>query len=180
MDHVKESLRRTSHDGDFIGALIAGMCIGFFLAWTRADDGIDLREFTGFIFLGVCSYEVAALLLPLSKGKHLREVPNWILISIAGSLIYFVAAHLAPSVRYIWQFRESNVVGSVSEEIVEQIITLVMLTVLYSLIALPIVGMIHYISCKVACRGRFNRQRFGISQVGAGILKLRASGRRRV
>jgi len=146
---VKFLFTEKTHIVNFVGAIVSGLCVGFILAWTRSSGGeIYFGIFIKFILLAICSYLVVALLLPQWKGISKRKVPNWVIIAIIGSLINFLSVNIIPDVEYIWRFKDSSVVGYASGAIREEFIKLILSTFIDSLIALPIMGTIHYVGYK--------------------------------
>lgn len=150
MSAIPEAYRESEWHHDLLGAVLAGLCVGFLLAWTRlSGDELNVSEFTRIVVLAVCSYSVVALLIPRWKNRPLRKVPNWVLIAFAGSLVYFLSVNLIPDVRYIWKFRNSGVIGSASEQLQEEVVRLIVSTAVDSLIALLAIGVTRYIGRRV-------------------------------
>lgn len=153
---MKESSVSNSRNADLIGALVAGLVVGSIHAWTRSSGGeIYAPAFISTLLLAVGSYSVVALLLPQWRDGSASKIPNWVLIAVVGSLICFLSINLIPEVQYIWRFKDSSVIGYASGAIVEEMIDFVLSSAIDSLIALPIMGTVHYL----AQRARATRQR---------------------
>src|SRR5947209_11898920 len=106
VNRSEETLPRRIVIADIVGAVLSGLCVGFIVGWTRASgDEIYLRELIRVIFLAVCSYLFVTLLLSRWKGRPLRRAPNWVIIAVGGSLLFFLTVNLIPDVKYIWKFR---------------------------------------------------------------------------
>lgn len=159
---MKETLVSNSRNADLIGALVSGLFVGIIHAWTRSSGGeIYAPAFISTLLLVVGSYSVVALLLPQWRDRPICKIPNWVLIAVVGSLISFLSVNLIPDVQYIWRFKESSVIGYASGAILEEMIDLVLSTAIDSLIALPIMGTVHYL----ARRARTTRRRTTIHTV---------------
>jgi hypothetical protein len=103
--------------------------------------------------LAVFSYALVALLVNLRRRVWLR-IPNWVLIAVVGSTITFLSVNLISDVQSIWRFRNSEVVGYASGAIKEEIIRVIISTMVDSAIALPIMGGVHYIARKIKPKWR--------------------------
>ena len=90
---------------DLLGAIACGYLIGAFQQHT-ADSGQDIPgNFVRCVLLAIGSYSAMALLLPILNLRPLRRVPNWILIVVLGSAIFYICVHLVDTVTYAWEFR---------------------------------------------------------------------------
>ena len=135
---------------DVVGAVLSGLFIGFILGWTRTSGyEIYLPELTRIMLLAVCSYLFATLVVNTWKGRPLKKAPNWVLIAIGGSLLFFLIINLIPDARYIWKFRNSSEIGYASGAIRDEFVRLIVSTVMDSLVALAILGTVHFTTHKL-------------------------------
>ena len=135
---------------DVVGAVLSGLFVGFILGWTRTSgDEVYLHELTRIMLLAVCSYLFATLVVNTWKGRPLKKAPNWVLIAIGGSLLFFLIINLIPDARYLWKFRNSAEIGYASGAMRDEFVRLIMSTVMDSLISLVILGTVHYTAQKL-------------------------------
>jgi hypothetical protein len=145
MDSVKEVDINNSRSVNLVGAIISGLCVGFILAWSRASGEESYApQLVRIMLLAIGSYGVVALLL-IKWNNISALIPNWILIAVLGSLVCFLSINLIPDLEYIWTFRNSAVVGTASSLIQEEIVRLILNTVIDALIAGAIMMLIRYV-----------------------------------
>jgi hypothetical protein len=134
-----------------IGAILSGLCVGFIVGWTRSSgDEVYLRELIRIIFLSICSYLLATVLVGVSRRWSHKRVPNWVFVAGIGSLFFFLAVNLIPDARYIWKFRDSPVIGYASGAMRDEFVRLIVSTTMDSVIALLILGTVHVTAQKLA------------------------------
>jgi len=160
LDSDRETSPTHGAVADVVGAVLSGLFVGFILGWTRTS-GYDayLPELTRIMLLAVCSYLFATLVVNTWKGRPLKKAPNWVLIAIGGSLLFFLIINLIPDARYIWKFRNSAVIEYASGAIRDEFVRLIVSTVMDSLVALVILGTVHYTAQKLKkLRGSFRHR----------------------
>jgi hypothetical protein len=155
MSNIKEETINHRPNANLIGAIIAGVCVGFILAWSRTSgDESYVPELMRITLLAVCSYSAVALLVNQWKRRPLLRIPNWILIAVLGSTVTFLSVNIISDVTSIWRFRNSGVSGSASAAIQEEMIRTIGSTIINSLIALPIMMIVNYIDRALKTRLR--------------------------
>jgi len=146
MSNIKEETINHRPNANLIGAVIAGVCVGFILAWScTSGDESYAPELMRITLLAVCSYSAVALLVNQWKRRPLLRIPNWILIAVLGSTVTFLSVNIISDLTSIWRFRNSGVAGSTFGAIQEEMIRIIGSTIINSLIALPIMAIINYI-----------------------------------
>jgi len=137
---------------DLVGALVCGFLIGAFQQ-RMADSGeFVLSSFMRSVLLGMASYSIVAVLLPAWRSRPFRTLPNWLLIVVLGSGIFYFAIHLIGTLTYAVKFRYTQPELSTSQYVFsylqEFVVGLICVTILDSVLSLPIMGAIHYLGEK--------------------------------
>jgi len=150
MGYIRRRVASVGGSGvDLVGAFVAGLAVGFTIAWLRAfGEEIDVSEFLRIMFLATSSYSMVALLFWRECGLR-RSIPRWVIISIVGSVVTYLSVNLIGAINYIWRFKDSSVIGYATGAIQDEIIDLLLSTIMNSLIALPVIGTIHYAASRV-------------------------------
>jgi hypothetical protein len=134
---------------DLVGALVCGFLIGAFQQRTADSGEFILSSFIRCVLLGIGSYTIVAVLLPIWSARPFRRVPNWLLTVVFGSAIFYFAIHLIDTITYAARFRYTQPELSTSQYVfsyVQQfIVGLLFVTMMDSVLALPIMGAIHYL-----------------------------------
>jgi hypothetical protein len=163
-DRPVKTLPTRSAVENVVGAVLSGLCVGFILGWTRTSGyEVYLPELTRIMLLAVFSYLFVTLVVSTWKSRPLKRAPNWVLIAVGGSLLFFLIINLIPDARYIWKFRNSAVIGYASGAIRDEFVRLIVSTAMDSLVALVILGTVHYTAQKL----KKVRQRSGIAKAAS-------------
>jgi amino acid transporter len=146
---MAEEYRKNYWFIDLLSAIACGYLIGAFQQHT-ANSGQDIPgNFVRCVLLAIGSYSVMALLLPALKSRPLRRIPNWILIVVLGSIVFYFCIHLVDTVTYAWRFRYTQPELSLARYILSYIwefgIGLFFVTIIDSILALPIMAAVHYL-----------------------------------
>lgn len=155
MDNIKVVDVKTGPIANVIGAIAAGLCVGFILAWMRSSgDESYVPQLIRTMLLGICSYLIVALVVNQWKRRPLLRIPNWILIAVLGSTVTFLSVNIVSDLTSMWRFGDSGVAGFAWSEIQEEIIRIIGSTIINSVIALPIMAASHYIGQALNTRSR--------------------------
>jgi tryptophan-rich sensory protein len=137
---------------DFVGALVCGFVVGAFQQRTADSGEFYLDSFVRCVLLAIGSYSIVALLLPLWKSRPFRRVANWLFIIVLGSAIFYFCIHLVDTVTYAIRFRYTQPELRLSQYILSYVqefaFGLIAITIIDSILALPIMGAIHYFGVK--------------------------------
>jgi hypothetical protein len=137
---------------DLLGALVCGFLIGAFQQRTADSGEFFWSSFIRCVLLGMASYSIVALLLLAWRSRPVRRLPNWLLIIVFGSGIFYFAIHLVDTLTYAVKFRYTQPELSTSQYVFsylqEFILGLLFVTVMDSVLALPIMGAIYYLGEK--------------------------------
>lgn len=134
---------------DLLGALACGYLIGAFQQ-KMADSGEYIPEnFYRCVLLAVCSYSLVALLLPTWKSRPLRRVPNWVLILLLGSAIFYFCVHLVDTVTYAIRFRYTQPGLGTAEYVLSYVwdfgVGLFFVSLMDSILASPLMVAVHFL-----------------------------------
>ena len=134
---------------DLVGALVCGFLIGAFQQRTADSGQFILSRFIRSVLLGVGSYAIVAVLLPIWSARPFRRIPNWLLTVVFGSAIFYFAIHLIEDLTYAVKFRYSQPELSTSQYVFSYVqdftVGLLLVTMMDSVLALPFMGAIHYL-----------------------------------
>jgi hypothetical protein len=137
---------------DLVGALVCGFLIGAFQQRSADSGEFILGSFIRCVFLGMTSYSIVAVLLPAWRSRPFRILPNWLLIVVLGSGIFYFAIHLTDTLTYAVKFRYTQPELSLAQYVLSYfqqfIVGLLFVTVMDSILSLPIMGAIHYLGDK--------------------------------
>ncbi len=149
-----EEHRKTYWFVDLLGAFVCGFLVGVeqdFVA--HSGDEISFANFMSTVLLAIGSYSLAALVLPIWKTRPFRKLPDWILILVLGAVVYYFCIHSVGTVTYAWKFRytqpELNTAQYVLSYVWQFSTGLFFVTIIDCLLALPIMGVIHYLGSKL-------------------------------
>ena len=99
-----------------------------------------------------CYGIVAVLLLPW-KSRVIPKVPNWLLVLVLGSIVYYFAIHLVDTVTYAQKFRytqpELNTTQYVLSYVSKFIVGLSLVVIIDCILTLPIMALIHFVGSKL-------------------------------
>jgi hypothetical protein len=137
---------------DLVGALVCGFLIGAFQQRSADSGEFILSSFIRCVLSGMASYSIVAVLLPAWRSRPFRRLPNWLLIVVLGSGIFYFAIHLSDTLTYAVKFRntqpELSLARYVLSYVQQFIVGLLFVTVMDSILSLPIMGAIHYLGEK--------------------------------
>jgi hypothetical protein len=137
---------------DLVGALFCGFLIGAFQQRSADSGEFILSSFIRCVLLGMASYTIVAVLLPAWRSRPFRRLQNWLLIVVLGSGIFYFAIHLSDTLTYAVKFRyrqpELSLARYVLSYVQQFIVGLLFVTVMDSILSLPIMGAIHYLGEK--------------------------------
>ena len=150
---MAEEYRKNYWFIDLFGAIACGYLIGAFQQHT-ADSGEYIQgNFVRCVLLAIGSYSAMALLLPTWRSRPLRRVPNWILIIVLGSAIFYFCIHLVDTLTYAWRFRytlpELSLARYVLSYVWEFGVSLFFVTIVDSILALPVMAGVRYLGSKL-------------------------------
>lgn len=129
---------------NLIAAAIAGLCVGFILAWTRSSgDAFMITSNLRIAITSVLSYSLVALALLLFQ-RTMKTLSALALIAVVGSVTNFVGINLVSDMKYIWTFRNSSIVGSAHGLIVDELFSLGFSTIMDSIIAIAVMLTLRY------------------------------------
>jgi len=83
---------------DLLGAITCGFLVGAFQEISADSDEYIHENFIRCVVLAVGSYSAMALLLPTWKSRPFHRMPNWVLIVVLGSVIFYFCIHLVDTV----------------------------------------------------------------------------------
>lgn len=151
---MSQSIRKFSRSKlriDLIcGAILTGFCVGSILGWSRDSGEFHFSSFVQCVLLAVGSYFLSALLLSIWIRREIPKAPLWVLVTLMGTTFSFFSIVLIPNTISEWGFRRQlaltdNILSILSEKIID----IVLFNMTYGLIALLIMGMIHFTLPKV-------------------------------
>lgn len=150
---MSEESRKNYWIVDLLGAIVCGYAIGAFQQ-NAADSGEYIFEnFVHCVVLAIGSYSVTALLIPIWKARPLRRIPNWVLIVVLGSAIYYFCIHLVDTVTYDLRFRYTHPELSATQYVLSNVwefgVDLLIASIIDSLLALPIMWAVHFLGNKL-------------------------------
>lgn len=157
-DADNSSTETTLHVGwraNFIGASLSGLAVGYVL-WRESLSSYQPRyrvvDYLQSTTIAVACYLAAALLVRwLGRKGWVSRIPRWVLVALAGSImiaIYSVVMHYLMILLHpeLWEFRRGEAVGRIIVEELKPLIGFFLIfTPFYTLFALPIMGVNHYL-----------------------------------
>ena len=139
---------------DFLGILICAFIAGVnqdFAA--HSGDEVSWSNFWHTVFLAIECYGIVAIFLLPWKVRVIPQVPNWLLVLIVGSIVYYFAIHLVDTVTYALKFRytqpELNTTQYVLSYVSDFIVGLSLVVIIDCILTLPIMGLIHFLGSKL-------------------------------
>jgi hypothetical protein len=140
---------------DLLGAVTAGLFIGY-ERQRLADSGEYLPDkILISVLIAGGSYLLAFV---LCNGRKLFKLPSWFLVAVVGSAICFLNLHVIKYAIDNWSYRESDsVVAYLAAQLSHYVVGFFILTPIYSIIALFIIGAAHFIGWLVINYGLSNK-----------------------
>ncbi len=136
---------------DLVGAFACGLLVGAFQQ-RSADSGEFILSSLIRCLLGIASYSIVALVLPTLRTRPHSRLPNWLLIVVLGSGIFYFAIHLIDTLTYAVKFRYMQPELSLAQYVLfylqQFVVGLLFVTIMDSILSLPIMGAIHYLGEK--------------------------------
>ena len=139
---------------DFLGILICAFIAGVkqdFAA--HSGDEVSWTTFWHTVLLAIECYGIVAVLLLPWKSPVIPKVPNWLLVLVLGSIVYYFAIHLVDTVTYAQEFRytqpELNTTQYVLSYVSDFIVGLSLVVIIDCILTLPIMGAIHFLGSKL-------------------------------
>lgn len=146
---MREEHRKSYWYIDLLGAIACGYLIGAFQQHVSDSGEYIPGNFVRCVLLAIGSYSSVALLLPTLKSNPLRRVPNWMLIVLLGSAIFYLCIHLVDTVTYAYTFRYTQPEVSLPRYILSYVWEfgggLFLVTIIDSILALPVMAAVHYL-----------------------------------
>lgn len=139
------SSRPDSYALSLIAAVAAGLTVGLITAHSQASDGeVMLLTYLRLVLVSVCSYVAVQFLMIRRERSQPLRFSKWIVAAVLGSTINFLIVHLPSDLTYIWNFRNSSVIGYASGALKGEIVRLVITVITDSLLALLAMALIRY------------------------------------
>ena len=138
----------------FLGALVCAFIVGVTQDFaSHTGDEVSWSNFWRTVILAIeCYAAVAVLILPW-KSKLIAKVPNWLLVIVLGSIVYYFAIHLVDTVTYAQKFRytqpELNLTYYVFSYVWRFCIGLLFVTIMDCILTLPPMLLIHFVGSKL-------------------------------
>lgn len=136
---------------NLVGASLSGSFIAYEVLWRKSDGPYHYDELLKYVLFAVGSYASAALLVHASRrSKFMRKVPSWILVAVLGSMILvgcFVVSHTVFMLSHPDPWDHEGGVSfpqKILAELQRAVPFVSMFTVIYSLLALPIMAAVYY------------------------------------
>lgn len=127
---------------EIAGALISGLCVGYFAAWVRGSDDLSTNRYVDFMLRAGGSFLVVTLLIPELKGKLTSRIPRWVLITLAGALTSFLSINLVGDLRHIMTYQAESS-SMFATALVGEVGRLLANVMFFSAISLPIMAIFH-------------------------------------
>lgn len=153
MSTTNSALPKDSRAANIVGAIVSGLAIGYFAAWVRESGNMPSGEYAAFMFLAACSYVVVALLMPQTGRGITRRIPRWVLIAVLGAVLTFIAINFVGDLRHISSFQVNSILTFITAAAGE-IERLTVNVLVFSLMALPIMCITHYLGRGLVTPGR--------------------------
>lgn len=139
--NVAEELSANTNRNDLAGAIVAGFAVGVVQSLlTALFRDLSLWTAVRSIVLGVAAYFVVGVLL--QRWWRNRLVPNWLLTSLFGTIV-FVVAWMGPAVINGW-YDPYNIDRSFTDYMLREIEAAGSVVFLLHLVTLPITAIFHY------------------------------------
>ena len=137
---------------DLVGAFACGLLVGAFQQRSADSGEFILSSLIRCVLLGIASYSIVALVLPTLRTRPHSRLPNWLLIVVLGSGIFYFAIHLIDTLSYAVKFRYTQPELSLAQYVLFYLqqfgVGLLFVTIMDSILSLPIMGAIHYLGEK--------------------------------
>ena len=128
---------------DLLGAVTAGLFIGY-ERQRLADSGEYLpNKILISVLIGGSSYFLAFV---LCNRRNIWRLPSWFIVAVVGSAVCFLNLHVIKFAVDNWSYRESDsVFAYLAGQLSHYVGGFFILTPIYSIVALFIIGAAHFI-----------------------------------
>jgi hypothetical protein len=147
-----EASARKAFYVDLAGAVMAGLVSAYEISRRSDGGGVYGNDFAKDAVLAIGSYAAAAVLChKFGRGSLALKILGWVLIAVLGSLIS--VAYMCLSAMYLnvfhplgWQYRaHPSLAERALTEMRDSIPGVFVLGAAYSLLALPVIALTHYV-----------------------------------
>ena len=140
---------------DFLGAVAAGLFIGYERQMSADSGEYFPDKVLASMLIAESSYFLAFV---LCNGRKLFRLSSWFLVAVVGSAVCFLNLHVIKYAIDNWGYRESDSVAAYLEGQLSQYIGgFFILTPIYSIVALFIIGVAHFIGWLLVNYGLSNK-----------------------
>lgn len=133
-----------------VGASVAAVVIGYFQQWSADSGKENIGNLTRAVIWALLAYWLAAL-MTVWRCNSQRSIYYCCLLSgVGGSVAFFLFVHGVDSVTYAWRFRGDRADLSVAQYVYlwaeDFLVRLIVVSVMDSLIAVPIMSVFFFIA----------------------------------
>ena len=139
---------------DFLGTLICAFIVGVNQDFaSHSGDEVSWATFWHTVILAIECYAIVAVLFLPWKSQLIPKVPNWLLVLVLGSIVYYFAIHLVDTVTYAQKFRytkpELNLGQYVFSYVWDFLVGLLFVTIMDCVLTVPPMALIHFVGSKL-------------------------------
>ena len=139
---------------DFLGTLICAFIVGVNQDFaSHSGDEVSWFTFWHTVILAIECYAIVAVLVLPWKSQLIPKVPNWLLVLVLGSIVYYFAIHLVDTVTYAQKFRytkpELNLGQYVFSYVWDFLVGLLFVTMMDCVLTVPPMALIHFVGSKL-------------------------------
>jgi hypothetical protein len=125
-------------------SVVSGLCIGFFRQRIADSGELRINKVAMSMFIAGSSYLVAFLFLNRRRNMSKSKVPANIFMTVLGSAIFAFSIHVVYDAIYNWRYRKTDsLVAYILWRLPDAGVRFTILTFIYSLVALSILGGIY-------------------------------------
>ena|SRR5258705_6514653 len=138
----------------FVGTLICAFIVGVNQDFaSHSGDEVSWSTFWHTVLLAIECYAIVAVLLLPWKFRLISKVPNWLLVLVLGSIVYYFAIHLVDTVTYASKFRytkpELNLTQYVFSYVWDFLVGVFFVIIIDCILTVPLMALIHLLGSKL-------------------------------